>query len=367
MTMGFLFYDNVVTGHHLGYVAGIIGAAQEQGIDSWVAAAEMPKTLRDAQLWIPVDSHPRRSVLANRGQLRRATQRASGYGATTLIDLYLDHQIWVAGSNTLPESVHVLHHAEQYDLSGRSAPAAASARYLRRRLARLTARRSGVVVHTPRSAQLIQDLVPPDRLFLAGYPVLPLSGRKAANHPRSERPTVLFVGAGRAEKGLDLLFEAVSELSPPARLWIVGRQVANLRSSLSQQYPGVDADWLDEFVSDETLHQAYATADLAVLPYRSTFGRHGGPSSVLLEMISAGLPLVTTPALAGQVPAGYGGAIVAGADTAEALTHALDDALRKLETLSTKAKQEGPRFIGEHHTFDAYVRRLIEAARSTGG
>lgn len=365
--MGFLFYDNAVTGHHLGYMAGIIGAAQEQGINSWVAAAAMPKTLRDAQRWIPVDSHPRRAVLANRRQLRRATRRASRSGVTTLIDLYLDHQIWVVGSNTLPKSVHVLHHAEQYDLAGRTAPGAASARYLRRRLARLADGGSGVVVHTPRSAQVIQDLVPPDQLFFAGYPVLPLCRHEPINHSSAERPTLLFVGAGRAEKGLDLLFEAVSDLSPPARLWIVGRQAADLRSSLSQQYPAVDAEWLDEFVSDQTLHQAYATADLAVLPYRSTFGRHGGPSSVLLEMISAGLPLVTTPALAGQVPAGYGGAVVAGADIAEALTRALDEALRNLKTLSAAAKQEGPQFIREHHTFDGYVRRLIEAARSAGG
>lgn len=146
-----------------------------------------------------------------------------------------------------------------------------------------------------------------------------------------------------------------------AQIRIVGRQHESTRSRLTTQYPDVQAEWLDRFVNDDTLRTEYEQADLAVLPYRSTFGDHGGPSSVLLETLSAGVPIVTTSALADQLPPGYLGAVVSASDSISSLTRALQSALAALDQLTSEADLAGPRFIADNHTFSTYLNQLLQA------
>jgi glycosyltransferase involved in cell wall biosynthesis len=358
-------YDNVNTGHHPGYLAGIVGAAEKSGSPFVVGSAAKPVTLV-SNPWVEVDETAPRNIYASRRQLRSAARRACDLGAEVLVDLYLDKQVWTAGAvrADLPRSVHVLHHAEQYS-SERRGLAAIRTAYLRQTLRSLTDRGAPVVVHTDRAAQLLEDLVPPELLVMAGYPVVPLPERR--RHEPSPRVRLLFVGAGRHEKGLDLLFEALTAVADDTTtLRVVGRQPEQLRTSLTTRFPSAPVEWVDEYVDFETLLAEYQKADLAILPYRSTFSRHGGPSSVLLETLSAGLPVVTTTALAGQLPPGYDGALVADADSAEALAECLRTALPSLSDLLAAARSGGPSFIRSRHSFDTYFRHLrsaVEIAR----
>jgi glycosyltransferase involved in cell wall biosynthesis len=196
---------------------------------------------------------------------------------------------------------------------------------------------------------------------MAGYPVIPLPAQRAP--AVDDRPTFLFVGAGRHEKGLDLLFEAFHPISHLTGLRIVGRQPDGVRRRLTESHPDIEVVWIDDYVDDETLHAEYARAQFAALPYRRLFGQHGGPSSVLLETLSAGIPIVTTTALEDQLPPGYRGAVVAKADSAGSLTHAVIRALDSREEMARAASEEGPTFVAAHHTFAAYLDKLVRAAR----
>ena len=72
---------------------------------------------------------------------------------------------------------------------------------------------------------------------------------------------------------------------------------------------------------------------------------------------------IEEPALKDQLPEGYGGAVVADAAEAPALSTALETALDRLGTLQVAASVDGPAFIREHHTFDQYVRSILAANR----
>ena len=355
------FYDNVNTGHHPGYIAGIVEAAERAGLPFVVGSVERPSTLL-TQAWIPVEESGPRQFLATRRRLRRASHRAGEMGADVLLDLYLDKQIWAAGGARagLGETVHVLHHAEQYSPARRWAAAIRTV-YLRRTLRGLADRGAPVIVHTARAAELISNLVPKDLIVMAGYPVVPLPER--TRHSPSTPTRLLFVGAGRQEKGLDLLLDALSILpADSAILRVVGRQPENLRSALTSRFPSAPVEWVDDYVDYPTLIAEYQSADLAVLPYRTVFSRHGGPSSVLLETLSAGLPVITTTALADQLPPDYAGARVAAADSAEALAEGLGAALSNVSALIASAGRSGPEFIATHHSYDAYLKHLLSAA-----
>lgn len=354
-----LFYDNVDTGHHPGYVDGIVREAQAEGWSLLVATPTRPQSLADNEAWLRVDSPPLRSVIANRTVLSNATRWASDRFATTLVDLFLDKQIWAIGGNRLPQAVHVLHHAEQY--APREGTAGLRTKYLRLRLARQLRGGSVIVVHTARTLAILDGVAPPEQAVLLGYPVEPLPPNRGSG---SDRPQLLFVGAGRREKGLDLLLPALRRLD--ADLRVVGRQAPGLIEALTASYPDVVVTWVEGFTSRETLHEEYRRADIAVLPYRSEFGRHGGPSSVLLETLSAGLPIVTTTALADQLPAGYTGAVIAESDSVESLEWALRLAIDSLGDLIRGARRGGPVYVGEKHSFRSYVRGLGTAIDRLG-
>jgi glycosyltransferase involved in cell wall biosynthesis len=355
-----LLYDNVNTGHHPGYIAGIVEAAEAADTPFVIGSVERPPTLLDNP-WIRVETTSPRQVAANRRQLRIAARHGRELGAEVLVDLYLDKQVWSVGGGptALSGSVHVLHHAEQYSPERRGLAALRTA-YLRRTLRQLAERGSPIVVHTNRAAELVADMVPPERLVMAGYPVVPLPARPDRTPVSPVR--LLFVGAGRDEKGLDLLLGALTVIpADSARLRIVGRQPGELRSALNARFPAAEAEWVDEYVDYSSLVEEYRAADLAVLPYRSAFSRHGGPSSVLLETLSAGLPVVTTTSLADQLPPNYEGARVADADSAEALGATLAAALAELPVMMEAAREQGPEFIAERHSYGAYWNHLRSA------
>lgn len=360
-----LLYDNVNTGHHPGYIAGIVEAAEAAGTPFVIGSVERPPTLLNNS-WIPVEPTSPRQVAAGRRQLRKATRQGRAMGAEVLVDLYLDKQIWSVGGGLagLSGSVHVLHHAEQYSPDRRGLAAVRTA-YLRRTMRRLAHGGSPIVVHTDRAAELVMDVVPAERLVMAGYPVVPLPGRS----DRKPAPPIrlLFVGAGRHEKGLDLLLDALSAVpAGSVRLRIVGRQPGELRSTLEARFPAAPVDWVDDYVDYSTLVEEYQAADLAILPYRTAFSRHGGPSSVLLETLSAGLPVVTTTSLADQLPPDYDGARVADADSVDALRATLTTALADLPGLMEAARRQGPDFISQRHSYDAYWSRLLSAVAMVG-
>lgn len=354
-----LVFDDVPTGHHPGYLNGVVGGLVQAGVRPIVAGPEPPESLSDPADWIQTRYRPLRAVAANRRQLMRIVADAERRGADTFIDLFLDKNVWAAGGvGALPHRVHILHHASQYDLEARHGAAAARTRFLRHRLRRLAERGAMVVVHTPRAAEILGDGVPAERLRIVGYPVV--APRLRPEGIRSGPPVLLFTGAGRPEKGLDRLIHAMSYLESDAELRVVGLQPSAILDSLGST-PG-PITWVNRRVTDQELWAEYQAASIAVLPYNRSFGEHGGPSSVLLEVLGRGIPVVTTAALAPQLPSA-GGAVVAESDSPRDLAAAIDSAVDRLAELTSAARQTGPDFVARNHSFTAYSDALREVAR----
>ena len=147
-------------------------------------------------------------------------------------------------------------------------------------------------------------------------------------------PHLLYVGRLSAEKGVDLLIRAASQIKqvyPKLRLTILGTG----REELALRRLATELG-----LSDTICFQGYANparyvadATLFVLP-----SRYEGMPNALLEAAAAGLPIVATPCSAGvtELLASAPGCWLAEAITAEALASAL---LTALDALGTEPAQ----------------------------
>jgi glycosyltransferase involved in cell wall biosynthesis len=357
-----ILYDDGKAGHHPGYVSRIVDAVQRSGVRPIVASPAKPHTLAADGDWIEVGTRSIRSVMHNWRQMRRVASIGRRMGATAFIDLNLDKNVWAAGAvKSFDRRVHVLHHAGQYQRE-RTGWAGIRTAILRRRLRGLTKRGVPVLVHTNRAAEIVGDQIGPSRIRSVGFPV-PVPPPRATRD-LLDPPILLFTGAGRPDKGLDTLVHALGMIDSPAHLRVVGSQPPGLREHLDP-HGSADITWVDRRVTDEELWTEYRQASVAVLPYRQSYGDEGAPSSVLLETLGYGVPIVTTPALQSQLPPDGRGAVVAGSDSPEEFAAAISQALHRLADLTREAAEAGPRFVAENHTYDSYVEALAAAVGRT--
>lgn len=355
MSDTWILYDDGRTGHHPGYVSRIVDAVQRAGVRPIVASAVRPPTLAADEDWIEVRTRSLRSVVHNWLQMRRVAATGRRMGATVFIDLYLDKNVWAAGAvKSFDRRAHVLHHAVQYR-PDRTGWAGFRTAILQRRLKGLTEHGVPVLVHTARAAKIVGDQIGTSRVRQVGYPV-PIQPPRGNRDPH-DPPILLFTGAGRSDKGLDTLVSAFGMVDSPAHLRVVGAQPPGLRERVDPDGSS-DIIWVDRRVTDEELWTEYQEASLAILPYRQIYGDEGGPSSVLLEILGYGVPVVTTPALQSQLPPDGRGAVVAASDGPDDLAAAIDLALERLPDLVREAAVAGPAFIAENHTYDRYVASL---------
>lgn len=359
-TASWVLFDDSVTGHHQPYVMGIANELRRRGAVPVLGTTFPPPAgLR----WIPTKAHPQRAILINRRQLSRVAREGLRADATAFVDLWLDKNVWAATGalDGYSSVVHVLHHATHYMRDIRSGLARIRTEAAIRRLKALAHTGNIVVVHTERAKLILQQHIPPEAIAQVGYPVR-VRPRLRAGGPHNGAE-LLFVGSARHEKGLDLLVQALAITASPdqVRLRVVGRQPPGLPGAMSERYPDVLIEWQDGFVPEEAILEAYESADLAVLPYRSSFGAHGGPSAVLLEALGLGVPILTTAALADQLPERYRGAMIVESDSAEALASGLEASLSHMAEMATAAASDGPAFIHESHTYASYVTGLDAA------
>jgi glycosyltransferase involved in cell wall biosynthesis len=118
-------------------------------------------------------------------------------------------------------------------------------------------------------------------------PVMPPRPERAAG----ERPTVLFFGTFRRNKGIEVLLDAIAAIDDDARFMFAGRGSEELERLV------VDAAGRDPRVSFELGYasakrkdELHAGADLIVLPY-TTFASQSG---VLYDAYSHAVPLVVS-------------------------------------------------------------------------
>ncbi|MDH3255606.1 MAG: glycosyltransferase family 4 protein [Acidobacteriota bacterium] len=282
----------------------------------------------------------------------------------TFVDLNFDRNVWLfpGAVEGLERRIHVLHHATQYAFSNRNAAGKIRTLFLREYLQRLASHGDLIVTHTRRATEILAEIIPTNATLQLPYPV-----RVSRNVPANELdqsigiPVLLFVGQAREEKGLADLLAAMQLLRRDAIVRVVGPQRPQVKRDLTRQSPGISIDWIDTFVDDAELSSYFHAASLVITPYRNSFAQDGGASGVLLDALAHGKPLLTSDALADQLPAGFSGAVITRAEDQTSLAEGLEHSLQNLARLTEKAATEGPDFIAEHHTFDAYVAELLDA------
>jgi len=358
-------FDDVTGGHHTSYVSGLVGAAFERGDYVLVASPEPVVNLREgaASRWLPVKATQHRQVITARRVLSSVTRACRDDDIDVFLDLYLDKSIWtwpVEGVRSA-SSVHVLHHAHHY-VYGRGGLSDPMKSLARKRLASFVQRGDMVAVHTSTARDILSAFLPASHIIRVGYPVHVPEGPVATEIPTaSPRRQLLFVGQARAEKGAEVLVSALEWLPDDIQLAFVGLQDQRQRALLESRPAGHRVTWIDRFVSDTDLAGELRNADLVVLPYLSGFGLHGGASGVLLTTLAHGRPVVTTSTLEPQLPPEHKGAVVVEPGNAHALADGILSGFAGLEELRHQAELEGPTFVREQHSFDGYLRGLLNS------
>lgn len=359
--MRFCYFDDVTTGHHSPFLDGLSAATIRSG--ATVTAATPLEPDAPGAEWLAVPSSSRSQVRQGRKTLQMVSRHCQQRSVDLFVDLNLDKNIWILPTSIgrIRWRVHVLHHAHQYLLEGKRDSGLVRTRFLRRRLKGLASRGDLFVVHTSRSAGILGEVVPTKSILQLGYPVRSgIEPQREVPDDQPRIPIILFVGQARHEKGLPELLSAIDRISHQVAVQVVGPQRPDVRHELEAQFPQLSVIWEDRFVEASTLEARYRSASLVATPYRSTFGRDGGASGVLLEALAHGKPLLATTAVSQQLPTGYQGAVVVEPDDPAALTDGLQVAIDSLPELAAVAAVQGPLFIKNNHSFDSYVASLLE-------
>lgn len=355
--MNVCLFDDVVGGHHGPFLQGLARAATKAGHFALVASPE-PVAFPDSDggRWMQIPATTHRQVIKGRRTVRRLLRWAESADIDVLLDLYLDKTIWTWRRDDMaPPTVHILHHAHHY---------LPDAPLLRRRLARARLQAwsdagARVVVHTPSAAEILAEFLPRENIIVAGYPVEAITDATAAHRPVFDPPKLLFVGQARREKGAQVFLDALCRLTIPVAVTIAGPQRADQRQKLESIALPCPVTWIDRHLDSNELREQFAAADLVVLPYLDEFAAHGGASGVLIDTLANGRPLVTTDALADQLPDEYGGAVAVRAGDPDALAAGIESALGRVSEMDTSARSEGPRFVRTHHSYESYLNRLL--------
>ena len=174
--------------------------------------------------------------------------------------------------------------------------------------------------------------------------------------PKTEHPTLLFVGRHRYYKGVDNLIQAMPQLQE-ARLLIGGDgPLRDDWQALSHQLGLSDRIQFVGSVSDDDLPRLFASADIFVLPANARAEAFG---KVLLEAMATGLPCITTELGTGTsfvVQDGLSGLVVPPRQPqklAEAIQKLLDD-----PSLRTKLGAAGLARAQQMFTVDKMVTRV---------
>lgn len=216
-----------------------------------------------------------------RERLRRSRWQSSDFDLVHLHYLNRFTDVWSPLPHPLVMSVHdVVPHVSRLGMTTEH-----------RLLRRLYQRPEAIVVHHRRLAeQLRADFDVPDaQVHVVPHQVFPIDGLPV--DPPSRTPTVLFFGALRRNKGVELLDQMMSRLDGDIRLRIAGRgdpEVEEQARATADKDKRVVAEI--GYATLERKRQLFRDAHVVVMPY-TTFSSQSG---VLHDAYGHGRPVVAT-------------------------------------------------------------------------
>lgn len=221
----------------------------------------------------------RASTYLSRERLRRARWQSDDFDLVHLHYLNRFTDVWSSLPRPLVMSVHdVVPHVPRL-----------GSRAEHRLLGRLYQRPDAIVVHHQHLAEQLRSEfgVHDAQIHVVPHQVFPVDGPRV--DPPSANPTVLFFGALRPNKGVELLDEMMRRLDDDVRLRIAGRgdpAVEEQVRSLADRDARVVAEV--GFATLERKRELFRASNVVVLPY-TTFSSQSG---VLHDAYGHGRPVV---------------------------------------------------------------------------
>lgn len=107
----------------------------------------------------------------------------------------------------------------------------------------------------------------------------------------NKQKIILFMGATRFEKGLDILIDAVNKLKTPFCLVVAGQEKDISEEYVKNNFKSSVGSLAIKmgYVSERDMNSLYKIADIVVLPYRKTFDGASGP---LCDAVFSGVPII---------------------------------------------------------------------------
>jgi len=213
-------------------------------------------------------------------RLRRQTTFNVFVGVTPFqYPLYLI-MLFVAGEKARSRSVVVAHNVIPHEASS-----------VDRLFTKLLFRSvRGVLTHSPDEKSRAEELG-----ANAQYSSLPFHFPGEVRRRESREPTrdLLFLGFVRPYKGLDLLFEAISQIDPPVRLTVAGEFWEPEEKYVQlAEHLGITSrvTIINRYISTTEMVNLLHAHDVLVLPYRSATG-----SQLPLIALACGTPCIAHP------------------------------------------------------------------------
>lgn len=223
-----------------------------------------------------------------------------------------------------------------------------------------------VVVHTESVKDAVAKLVPENSIVLVPYPLMP-QVRPVSSEVANFRARIgvghtdkllLCFGGTRFDKGVDLAIKALSYLSSDYHLIIAGKPEYFTQEKLKElihTYNVADRVKLNlDYQSDNDMVLKFASSDLVLLPYRSSFQGQSGP---LTQAAAYAKPVVVAdiPSLRETVKKYDLGELARPEDPidiAQKISEALDS--------SRFQKEAANKFISEHSP-ESFARHVLAA------
>ena len=154
----------------------------------------------------------------------------------------------------------------------------------------------GFFVHTEKTRRHLQGMgIDDSRIQLQEHPPISMGSYKPRKRPRQQVTQILFFGAIKTYKGLDILVEAaikVAKKTEDFRIKIAGRPFMDMRHILQRIEDSGHKHLFDlelRFLSDDELAQNLDQADLVVFPYRSI-----DASGAFATAVDRSVPIIAT-------------------------------------------------------------------------
>jgi len=171
---------------------------------------------------------------------------------------------------------------------------------------------------------------------------------------------ILFLGDFKWIQNRDAVTFIIKEIWPlinselKMKLWIVGRKIPNSIRKLTNDSNII----FDEDSSGKPTEELFQKADILLAPIRIG----GGTSYKILESMSCGTPVVTTPLSAGALGVKDGQELIVGKNASELAEKTMR--LLQDKKLYKKIAKNGRKLIEEKYTWKEIVKKLNEVYKS---